>query len=328
MATPLLPSLRFAPRAALWAVLLPACSDPGTAGLQPLRRVVGADSGSGDAGAASGGMPSEGNAGTSARAGRAGGSQGGAGAAAEGGAAGAAGSVEAAGSSQGGSTAAGAGGATGSAGSAGGVSSEPTGACNILADTDGWVGPESNACGIQGVWYWENDCLTVPDGLGCTLQQWPTGESFPNEGNGRMCAQGATGAVDDEAQFDAKWGALIGLNLNQSADSDGLKRPLGELPVRLLGFGFTLNGPIVPPVLRFNLPTAATADTPHFLAILSGAGSYEVLFDDPEISQGSWVTPVAALDPSQITEVQVQIPSQLDASVPFDFCLENLYGLY
>jgi hypothetical protein len=219
----------------------------------------------------------------------------------------------------------GAGGTTGVGGTTGTTPVEPTeGSCLIVPSETGWV-DGTNACKIQGAWFAYNDCDTSP--TDCTTDQVPTvrsADGFPNT-DGKMCTSGTT--ADIHGDYETIWGAGIGLNLNQVADSDN-KGGIGALPHALKGFSFTISGTAFPAELRVNFPTATTEKTAHFYPITKGAGSYKVLFTDA--NQGDWVKGDARVDlvTADINSIQFQIVAKDGGTVPFDLCVENLTALY
>jgi hypothetical protein len=138
-----------------------------------------------------------------------------------------------------------------------------------------------------------------------------------------MCTSGTTVAINK--QYELKWGAGIGLNLNQTAGSDA-KGGIGALPHALKGFSFTLSGTTVPSKIRVNYPTASTEETAHYKELTAVAGNFTVLFT--EVKQGTWVTTPVALVNGDINAIQFQIVGDDENTVPFDFCVENLTALY
>lgn len=224
-------------------------------------------------------------------------------------------------SSGGGGSETGGGGPSGGAPGSGG---SPGTSCALVPTETGWIQADTNDCGIQGAWYYYDDCSTSP--ASCTAHTLPAPgtEGFANTG-GSMCTAGVIAPVTTEAEYSTKWGAGIALNLNQPVDSE-TKNPIATLPVAVKGFSFTVSGSQVPAEIRVTFPTPTTPDTSHFKPITTGAGNYEVLFADAR--QGSWVATPSDLDATQVTAIQFQVPSKMGAEVPFDFCISELKGLY
>lgn len=189
----------------------------------------------------------------------------------------------------------------------------------ITPDPTGWVEGSTNVVGIQGAWYSYNDCTTSPGD--CTMNQIPVEGSFDNVG-GKMCTSGTTAAVADQTEFSLKWGAGIGLDLNNSGGTDAMKMPYDATAHGVVGFSFTISGTNATG-LRFNITSVAAGDNSHFVSAAMGENT--VMFSDA--MQGSWVTTKTPLDPTQLLAIQFQIPSVLNQSVAFDFCVENLAAI-
>jgi hypothetical protein len=219
------------------------------------------------------------------------------------------------------------GGATGTGGSSSTTTTTTppgNGSCLLTPTADtGWIDAATNDCQIQGAWYSYNDCNTSPGD--CTTDQIPAvgGDGFPNTG-GKMCTSGTTVAINEA--YETKWGAGIGLNLNQPGGDD-TKNPIGTLPKTVKGFRFTLSGTKFPKELRVTFPTATTEKTGHFKKLSSVTpGEYTVLFT--EAAQGDWVKTPVDLVPGEVNAIQFQICAENTAAAPFDFCVENLTALY
>jgi hypothetical protein len=217
---------------------------------------------------------------------------------------------------------AGTGGTQGIPGTGGDTSLPPPGGGTatdaLIPDPTGWIDATTNDLGIQGPWYSYNDCKDSPGA--CTMNQVPAEGEFPNTG-GSMCTSGTTAVVAAEAEFSAKWGAGIALDLNNSGGTTGVKQPYDAASHGVVGFSFTITG--TAPGLRVNFPTPASAEGSHFIAGKPGANS--ALFATAK--QGSWVMPKSDIDPSQVLSIQFQIPSVMGSAVEFDFCVENLAPL-
>lgn len=140
-----------------------------------------------------------------------------------------------------------------------------------------------------------------------------------------MCTSGIT--VPTGTDYTKKWGAGIGLNLNQQPSSEA-KNPISALQLAtkiIKGFSFTLKGEAVPGKIHVNFPTQATADAAHFKEI-AAPGDYQVLFS--EAAQPGWVTTPTALSWGDVVSVEFQVAASQTESVPFNFCVEKLSALY
>lgn len=205
----------------------------------------------------------------------------------------------------------------GSTASTGGTSSGSN-MVAITPDMSGWVEGSTNSVGIQGAWYSYNDCNTSP--TNCTMNQVPPEGSFENVG-GKMCTSGSTAAVAMESDFSTIWGAGIALDLNNSGGTDGMKMAYNADAEGVVGFSFNITG--TAPGLRVNITSVPAGDDSHFVGGMVGENT--VLFADA--MQGSWVTTKTDLDTTQLLAIQFQIPTVMNQSVDFDFCVENLAAI-
>ena len=195
------------------------------------------------------------------------------------------------------------------------------GACVVLPDPNGAVVADDD-CQIQGLWYSYSDCTT--SSADCTRELIPAENGqFPND-SGRMCTSGTTASINSDAEVVAKWGAGIGLSLNQQPG--GTRETIATLSHPLIGFRFQLSGTHGTDGIRVNFPTPSTEREEHFQTVIAGADQYEVYFSD--LAQGDWVAAPTVLDPSQINAIQFQIPARFGEEVPFNYCVENLQALY
>ncbi len=180
----------------------------------------------------------------------------------------------------------------------------------------GWVDSQNNPCRAQGPWYAYNDCNDSRDD--CTRNHLPEEGEFPNI-DGRMCTTGTTAIPADETETALKWGAGIGLFLNQDAETEA-RLPLGLLGLDIVGIRFTLVTNV--PRIRISFPIAGAADTAHMAPLEYGSGTHAIEFKDA-ISPPWDDTPVP-LKPEQIISVQFQVPTSIGNSYAFDYCIEDL----
>lgn len=201
--------------------------------------------------------------------------------------------------------------------------------CRFTPNDLGTVFASENDCGVQGSWYSYDDCDPNDPNEPCATVRTPDAENeFPPDEAGRMCTSGSTLAVENEADQGVHWGAGIGLKLNEGLNGEP-KGTLGDLDVTIIGFGFTVNGRAVPDTLKVTFPTEATIDRAHGVELSpEPSGAHRVMLVDAE--QPTWVPPTERLDlePTQVTAIQFQIQSQIDARIEFDFCIEGLTALY
>ncbi len=188
--------------------------------------------------------------------------------------------------------------------------------CVLHPNETGWVESQNNPCRAQGPWYAYDDCNDSPDD--CTRNRLPVEGEFPNV-NGRMCTSGTTAAPANAEETATKWGAGIGLFLNQDADTEA-RQPLGLLGLDFVGIRFTLESNV--PGIRVNFPINAAEDTAHMAPDEFASGTHVVYFTDA-ISPPWDPTPVP-LKPEQIVSVQFQVPTEIGVSRAFEYCISDL----
>jgi hypothetical protein len=179
-----------------------------------------------------------------------------------------------------------------------------------MPDATGLVVAGSNSLGIHGSWFSYSDCNDLKN-QNCATVTAPTGMGFANVG-GKMCTSGKTSSSP------GAWGAGLGLELNDGPP----QMPFDTTAAGIKGFCFELSGSSIPSTsIRVAFPTVGNQDGPYFESV-TAAGQHTVLFS--ETAQGSWVTPKSAFAPTAVTLIQFQIPSDMAAPVPWDFCVEGL----
>jgi hypothetical protein len=196
-------------------------------------------------------------------------------------------------------------------------------ACTLIPTEDtGWVAGATNTCALQGAWFAYNDCSATQ--TDCTKNQRPdlSAKKFENVA-GKMCTSGTTAAIHGE--YSLKWGAGIGLNLNQPIASD-TKNRVGDLAVAVKGFSFNLSANTLEKSIRVTFPTPDTEKTAHFVEVGPESRNYTVLFANAK--QDSWVTSPVPLVAGDVIAIQFQIQGEDDRELPFDFCIEDLKALY
>jgi hypothetical protein len=188
----------------------------------------------------------------------------------------------------------------------------------LTVDPTGWVDKGGNTVGIQGPWYSYDDCTNSP--MACTMNHTPGMGAFMNMG-GKMCTSGTTIAVKAEADFSKEWGAGIALDLNNSGGMNAMKMPFDANAAHVIGFSMNITG--TAPGLRINITSVAAGDNAHFANGVVGANT--VLLS--KVTQGSWVTTKAPLDPTMLLAIQFQIPTVMNTAVDFNFCVDSLSAI-
>ena len=189
--------------------------------------------------------------------------------------------------------------------------------CRLETSPVGWVSSALNDCHAQGSWYAYDDCNDSPGD--CTTNHLPVEGEFPNEAS-VMCTSGTTALPANDAELASKWGAGIGVFLNQDPDTSN-KLTLGGLGLDIVGVRFELTSDDVPGIL-VNFPMDSTEDRAHMAPDELGPGTHTIYFDDA-ISP-YWDPDPVPLKPEQIISVQFQVPTEVGVSRGFHFCVEDL----
>lgn len=210
------------------------------------------------------------------------------------------------------------------AGAAGAPGAISTGMGNLIThDSSGWVAGSSNGVGIQGSFYPYGDFTTMPLPGDTTVTLDPF-----EAATGTVCLSGVASEVQTPAgatmpDYGRYWGGGLALNL---ADPGGMAGagPWTRGPVT--GFSFTVTGPMIPPSIRFN--ANATGGAAAFCVNdIPTAGVTQIQLST--LLEACYNTPPgAALAPTAtLQSIQWQVVTVVDASTPFDFCIENLTAL-
>jgi hypothetical protein len=233
------------------------------------------------------------------------------------------------GGSGGAPAAAGAGGAPASAGGTGGVAGTggtgggaiPTGTGNLLMhDATGWVAGTTNGVGVQGSFHTISDADGTPPGdTTLTLGDMAASPT-------RACVSGTASQVQTPAggmaDYTRYWGGGLGLNL---ADPGGGVGPMPWTRGTVTGFSFTVTGTTIPAALRFQATTPAGGTT--YCLNDTAPGANTVTFGSL-VSECYNMTPGPALPTTTaLQSLQWQVVTNTTATVPFDFCIENLTAI-
>jgi endoglucanase len=184
----------------------------------------------------------------------------------------------------------------------------------LLPDASGWVGPESNALGIQGAW-------STRVGTGSSITLSFDGSSVCFSGEAAQIPMGGNGAeyfgaaaTLDFCRPDPALPAAQGAALNGCASAPGLAQ-------KLVGVGFSVDGTL-PAVLRAGFRETDRMDTPFVL--VREVGPVVALFADALVRNN----PMAELShPAQVQSVELLIPAARQAARPFNFCVRDLAAL-
>jgi hypothetical protein len=147
---------------------------------------------------------------------------------------------------------------------------------------------------------------------------------------GKICLSGTVEMVPTPADgshppYSDYWGIELGFNLNQGADA--VKSPW-IVPVGVVGFWFTVEGPTIPPIRFKTTPTgkdpAQEQDSCALVNPASGdptripfTNMYVQCWDAP---QGTGTTEIA----NGLLDMGLQVAAATGAQYPIDFCLTGV----
>ncbi len=183
---------------------------------------------------------------------------------------------------------------------------------SINIDPSGWVC--QNQWGIQGKWYCSADPAGVSSCVGSTVpfRQSPAA----------MCLQGTT------ATSGAMLGGLIGLGLNQASPASS-KLAYNAKQQRVVGFAITLTGDSGGSVLDIAFPPSLGAGGAAPVVTVPGVSgstiTYNVILVDASLPNNT-ASPAKALDPTDITDIQIGIPTDSVAHT-YDYCVTSVVPL-
>jgi hypothetical protein len=203
----------------------------------------------------------------------------------------------------------------------------------IVPDDRGFVAPESNGIGIRGNWSTENDCSTSPDDCTADHVIGPRGGEVPFETRpypttgGEVCLRATTASVNEESEYDAKWGVKLILPLNEGPNGefypyDAAARGIGAFAVSVKLRGGSMVNSSIRVALRVD--GVEGAHSRQFYDLTSD-GSFTAEFK--RVKQGNWDEPFSVFDPSRITAIEVTLPTRMGYALPLDLCITRVLAI-
>jgi len=185
----------------------------------------------------------------------------------------------------------------------------------LTADAAGWIGAETNALGLQGVW-------STRVGTGSRIELRVEGA--------RVCMSGETGQImGNPPDIASYFGAAATLEFcRPPLEAAEEPHTLEDCPWSpaleraLVGVGFSVTATTLPQQIRVGFREAEREDTPY--VTVRQAGEVVALFEDALVRNN----PAAALpEPARVHSLELLVNSRRQAPQPFDFCVENLSAL-
>ena len=164
-------------------------------------------------------------------------------------------------------------------------------------------------------------------GAVCSTVNEPQPGSFPNT-DGVMCTSGSTVELAAEGERATKWGAGIGVKLNQAPES-AFEGSIRDLPVTIVGFRFAVsvrNDVSLPQDFIVNFRTPDNVNKTDLVELPDSPGQETVMFS--EAHPPEWATNPAPFVSNQVVAIQFLVQSQVGVAIPFDYCISDLSALY
>ncbi|HKO95297.1 MAG TPA: hypothetical protein VJU61_29275 [Polyangiaceae bacterium] len=178
-----------------------------------------------------------------------------------------------------------------------------------LTIVDGTIALDSNPHGIEATLF------TAVSPQGSSIQ-------VTND-TGSVCVQGTLDVVEN-GDFGNQWGALFAFAFTEQGS---VAAPWDLDGGNVVGFSFTVSGPLLPP-LRFGaLPGSADPNVDNFCTTLPvfSEGTFEVPFSS--ITRDCWQTGGEVLAPSDLQTIIWTLPADPTLAHPYDFCVSNVRPL-
>jgi hypothetical protein len=179
---------------------------------------------------------------------------------------------------------------------------------NALEIVGGTIALDSNPHGIEA------SLFTAVSPLSSSIQ-------VTND-TGSVCVQGTLDAVVN-GDFANQWGALFGFTFT----ADGSVAVPWDLDGgNVVGFSFTVSGPLLPP-LRFGaLPGSADPSVDNFCTPLPfSEGTFEVPFSS--ITRDCWEPGGQPLPTPDLQTLLWTLPANVELTRPYDFCISDVRPL-
>lgn len=138
------------------------------------------------------------------------------------------------------------------------------------------------------------------------------------------CDSGASAGDVDECDWDAYWGAGIGLNLNETGGEDSVQYPFDAAAAGITGFQFTVSGSAPGATIRFKA-TDVPNDGEDFCAEID-ISTPDIQVPLTELVHMCWGTAgTETLDVTQLQQLQWQIVTDPNGPIEItNFCIDNL----
>ena len=239
--------------------------------------------------------------------------------------------------------------ASGSAGTGAGgtvVDTTPLPGVNLMPNAEGFMKTSENELGIQGAWY----------SFGCAGAAFEPAEGARFDNPGRMCFKGTAPKVTDKDEdgsldYSTIWGAGIGFDLCAESEEEAgdagvtddagrivpAKHPLSACPynpdlvTKLIGVAVRFSGVVNAAELRIQFNEGDNVANSYYKVAPTDVAAGTVMkvdFKDPLVKThyNPKLKPGDA-DPNNILAIQFMIPTNDQAPVDWDFCVDAIAAI-
>jgi hypothetical protein len=212
----------------------------------------------------------------------------------------------------------------------------------LMPSADGFIALDTNEAGVYGDWYnpgaGTGDCAVkgmYPAETCSSITMPIPGEVFTNTG-GKMCTTGTAAKVID-MNYSAIWGTGIGFDTNNGgADVGGTKMPWDAVANGITGLQFEIDTPPTGGQMRVEFPTSVIAGTTDINAAYWGGATANLspftkggtyAFHWKDVGGPMYLTSPTPFDASKILSVQFHVVTNTSSTIPFSYCISNVYAL-
>ena len=141
--------------------------------------------------------------------------------------------------------------------------------------------------------------------------------------NGQLCAVGSVGPAP-EGEFLGKPEAFFGLRFTSAA---GVPDPWDLDGGQVVGFNFTVRGPLIPEIFFGALPGSPEPGVDDYCLAFATADGGSPTFPLVRMDRNCWVPQRAPLFAEDLQDIHWGIPGLADVRTSFDFCISDLRPL-
>jgi hypothetical protein len=141
--------------------------------------------------------------------------------------------------------------------------------------------------------------------------------------DGKLCAAGSVGPAPEGA-FLGPPEALFGLRFTSEA---GVPEPWDLDGGRVVGFNFTITGPLIPEIFFGALPSSPEPGADDYCLGFATSAGGSLTMPLVSLSRNCWLPQRAPLFAEDLQNIHWGIPGLAEARTDFDFCISDLRPL-